>query len=133
MANSISTLSLIFLLLLLFAKVNNSIATSYHGVETIGRKTDCQQFLHEIIFDLGRKKKNMQISNRRALVDADRVAPGGPDPQHHVYFNFDYEIMYLVEPTRLLLDWLLAITLEIYHYVLKIKSISYVILICFGI
>ncbi|KAM3343573.1 hypothetical protein P3S68_025662 [Capsicum galapagoense] len=83
MANSISTLSLIFLLLLLFAKVNNSIATSYHGVETIGRKTDRQKILHEIIFDLGRKMKNMQNSNRRALLDADRVAPGGPDPQHH--------------------------------------------------
>ncbi|CAN4117490.1 unnamed protein product [Withania somnifera] len=86
MANSNSTLSFLFLLLLLllFAKVNNSIATSYDdGVESIRRKIDSQHILHEIIFDLGRKMKNMQISNRRALVDADRLAPGGPDPQHH--------------------------------------------------
>ncbi|KAL3325773.1 hypothetical protein AABB24_036813, partial [Solanum stoloniferum] len=79
MDNSISILSLVFLLLLLFADANNSIATSYGGVESIRRKI----VLHEIIFDLGRKMKNMQINNKRALVDEDRLAPGGPDPQHH--------------------------------------------------
>ncbi|KAG5579256.1 hypothetical protein H5410_049883 [Solanum commersonii] len=31
----------------------------------------------------GRKMKNMKINNKRALVDEDRLAPGGPDPQHH--------------------------------------------------
>ncbi|KAK4345047.1 hypothetical protein RND71_035223 [Anisodus tanguticus] len=81
MANSNSILSLVFLLLLLFAKVHFSTATSYRGVESIRRKIDSKKILHEIIFDLGKKMK-MQISNRRSLVDADRVAPGGPDPQH---------------------------------------------------
>ncbi|KAK4364113.1 hypothetical protein RND71_015471 [Anisodus tanguticus] len=82
MANSNSLLSLVFLLLLLFAKVNISTATSYRGIESIRRNIDSKKILREIIFDLGKKMK-MQISNKRALVDADRVAPGGPDLQHH--------------------------------------------------
>lgn len=84
MANSNSTLTLVFILLLFFAKANISTSTSYLvRVESIRRKIDSQKILHEIILDLGRKMKNMKISNRRALVDEDRVAPGGPDPQHH--------------------------------------------------
>lgn len=87
MANSNSTLGLVFLvLILLFANVNVSIATSYHGVESIIKrsKLDSKKILHEICSNLGKKKN----CNRRLLVntidiDIDRVAPGGPDPKHH--------------------------------------------------
>ncbi|KAK4364114.1 hypothetical protein RND71_015472 [Anisodus tanguticus] len=83
MANSNSTLSLVFLLLLLFAKINTATSTSYGGIKSMRSKIDSKKILHEIIFDLGKKMK-MQITNRRALVDiTDRVAPGGPDPKHH--------------------------------------------------
>ncbi|CAN4087179.1 unnamed protein product [Withania somnifera] len=81
MANSNSTLRLVFLLLLLFSSVNISLATRYRGVESIRRsKIDSKKILQEICSKLGKKK----ICNRRALVDiTDRVAPGGPDPKHH--------------------------------------------------
>nr|XP_009775702.1 PREDICTED: CLAVATA3/ESR (CLE)-related protein 6-like [Nicotiana sylvestris]XP_016500192.1 PREDICTED: CLAVATA3/ESR (CLE)-related protein 6-like [Nicotiana tabacum] len=82
MANSNSILNSVFLVLLLFsAEVNISIATSYRGLESMRKKIDSQEILREICSNLG--KTLTETKRRVVLVDADRVAPGGPDPRHH--------------------------------------------------
>ncbi|XP_019252951.1 PREDICTED: CLAVATA3/ESR (CLE)-related protein 6-like [Nicotiana attenuata] len=83
MANSNSMLSLVLFLVLLlfFAEVNTSTATSYRGFKSMKKKIDSQQILREICSNLG--KTLMETKRRVVLVDADRVVPGGPDPRHH--------------------------------------------------
>nr|XP_009804781.1 PREDICTED: CLAVATA3/ESR (CLE)-related protein 5-like [Nicotiana sylvestris] len=83
MANSKSILSSIFVLLLIFSShVNISVsrATTYRGLESMRRKIDSKQILSELMNDFG---KNLEQNHRRVMKGKDRVAPGGPDPQHH--------------------------------------------------
>lgn len=44
------------------------------------RKIDSKQILSELMNDFG---KNLEQNHRRLMKGKDRVAPGGPDPQHH--------------------------------------------------
>ncbi|KAK4361175.1 hypothetical protein RND71_020127 [Anisodus tanguticus] len=73
--------SSLILLLIFFSQVNISVSrtTSYRGLENM-RKIDSKQILSELVNDLG---KNMEQNHRRVMKNTDRVAPGGPDPQHH--------------------------------------------------
>lgn len=83
MANSKSILSSILVLLLIFSlHVNTSVskATSYRGLENMRRKIDSKQILKKLVNDFG---KNLEQNHRRLMKGKDRVAPGGPDPQHH--------------------------------------------------
>lgn len=67
-------------LLILFCHLIISRGTSYNGVETSRKKIDNRRILRELGFDFGSETKD---TGRREMVDTDRVAPGGPDPQHH--------------------------------------------------
>ncbi|KAK4711092.1 hypothetical protein R3W88_005605 [Solanum pinnatisectum] len=75
---------LVLVLLMFFSRVKFSVAraaTSYRGVENMRKKIDSQQILRELLVnDLGNK---MEQNYRRVMMNKDRVAPGGPDPQHH--------------------------------------------------
>lgn len=79
MANSSSKLiSMCILLLLLFTNVS-SLGTSYRGVKGMERGVKSRKFLNDLVLELS-KLKNY---NRRKMVGTARVAPGGPDGQHH--------------------------------------------------
>lgn len=73
--------SLLLILLLLFANASSLRATRYGSVEAhVKKMIDSKRILRELGFDLSK----MKHYNRRAMdVDKDRVAPGGPDRQHH--------------------------------------------------
>lgn len=79
MANSSSKLiSMCILLLLLFTNVS-SLETSYRGVKGMEKGVKSSKFLNDLVLELS-KLKNY---NRRKMVGTARVAPGGPDGQHH--------------------------------------------------
>ncbi|KAI7999208.1 CLAVATA3/ESR (CLE)-related protein 5 [Camellia lanceoleosa] len=81
MANStaIRVSTFFFFFFILFVHVMGSRATSYRGQEMMRKRIDSRHILLELGFDLS----NMMDGNGRKMVDTDRVAPGGPDPQHH--------------------------------------------------
>ena len=79
MSTSASKLISLCILLLLFANVKSLETTSYRGVRGMERGVNSSQFLNELVLELS-KLKNY---NRRKMVDTARVAPGGPDGQHH--------------------------------------------------
>lgn len=70
--------SILVLILLIFSsqvKFSVGKATSYRGVENMRKKIDSKQILRELM--------KMEQNYRRIMMNKDRVAPGGPDPQHH--------------------------------------------------
>lgn len=61
--------------------MRGSQATNYREVKSIRKMIDGRHLLRELGVDLSKWKKG---NNGRLLAaDTDRVAPGGPDPQHH--------------------------------------------------
>ncbi|KAI8016264.1 CLAVATA3/ESR (CLE)-related protein 6 [Camellia lanceoleosa] len=80
MANSTTIKVSTLLLFILLAHVVSSRATSYRGFEIMRKRIDSKRILHKLGYDYSNKMKD---SNRRAMVDTKRVAPEGPDHQHH--------------------------------------------------
>ncbi|XAR66549.1 hypothetical protein NMG60_11012825 [Bertholletia excelsa] len=70
-------LSALFLLISLSPVISLK-AASYRGLETMKKKIDSNLLLLELGIDFSKMKQN-----RRKMINTDRVAPGGPDPQHH--------------------------------------------------
>lgn len=80
MANSATIRVSIFILLILFAQEIDSIEITFRGPESMQKRSiDGRRILRESGFDLSKTKHRKQ----RIMADTDRVAPGGPDPQHH--------------------------------------------------
>lgn len=70
---------MLILLLLLFAHVSSSTATSYRGLTIMQKKIDSGQILRELSFEFSKMKGD----NRREMAGIHREVPEGPDPQHH--------------------------------------------------
>ncbi|KAI3741671.1 hypothetical protein L1987_59345 [Smallanthus sonchifolius] len=66
--------SIVFILLV-FAHLSKSEATSFRVVKSL----DSRQIFSKLGYDLSK----MKHENRRSLAGTDQIAPGGPDPQHH--------------------------------------------------
>lgn len=80
MANSATIRVSIFILLILFAQEIDSIEITFRGPESMQKRSiDGRRILRESGFDFSKTKHRKQ----RIMADTDRVAPGGPDPQHH--------------------------------------------------
>ena len=67
------------ILLILFGQVIAAIATSYRSLEIMQNRLDSRRILRELGFD----SSKMKDGKRRTMTNTDRVAPEGPDPQHH--------------------------------------------------
>ncbi|KAM7525046.1 hypothetical protein LguiA_014948 [Lonicera macranthoides] len=82
MANlkSIRVSLLILILLLSHMRCSRS-ATSYGRVKSTRKMIDSRRLLRELGIDLSKRKKGN--NGRQMAADTDRVAPEGPDPQHH--------------------------------------------------
>ncbi|KAK1420412.1 hypothetical protein QVD17_21984 [Tagetes erecta] len=74
-------ISVCILLLLLIANVSGLETTSsYRGVRSMEKGVfNSRQFLNDLVLEFSK----MNNYSERKLIDTNRVAPGGPDGQHH--------------------------------------------------
>lgn len=75
MSKSTSLHFSILIILLLFAHLSKTEATSYRSLKSL----ESRQILRKLGYNLSK----MKYDNRRSMTGKDQVAPGGPDPQHH--------------------------------------------------
>ncbi|KAJ0927605.1 hypothetical protein HanRHA438_Chr04g0184771 [Helianthus annuus] len=76
MASPASKLTSMCILLLVFASASGLGTTSFRGIGSMERSgVNSRQFLNDLVLELN--------YNNRKLISTSRVAPGGPDGQHH--------------------------------------------------
>ncbi|KAL0305665.1 UNVERIFIED_CONTAM: hypothetical protein Sradi_5983800 [Sesamum radiatum] len=80
MAISASVRVSILIIFVIFSSSANTIMASSHGeLVAMQRGLDSRRILRELTLELSNTKQR----SRMAMADPDRVAPQGPDPQHH--------------------------------------------------